>query len=444
MDRKKSLIQLSVVLLIILIVAVAIKIVNRPPKLEDWSDTNYGDIVVTPSDEDVEVLPENIVDAYGLEYEAYKIPSLGIITFKPIGWEVRCEGEYIYFIAPEENTQSANNAYDYEFSSMLDDDKYSAYKHAEIALCVLESEAINDRYNVSFITEYAMRNLKCHNKRKLAVGKISGQNFARMENKGELIGYYCSPEVNFVIENQPEKGNAWSPYSLFYLLNTNDNTCLFSSIIGPRNSSMQLDEIGKTIAYNTSAYKNTKFDFNTFEKAPMSRIKVGNAEFLMLDSYNENVVSGYYNLSNNPNELTYDCIFYVFSQANADGFASKENLDSFNDTIMSAIWRTTSEAAKDNYHDVSSKNLEMPKYVIEKEESIEIAGKMAKKYTWNVSLPMDANSRQYLDSIMPVTYTSYVIPNGNQTYCFSIKYTLYQKYCAVNFIEKVMQSLILE
>ena len=176
----------------------------------------------------------------------------------------------------------------------------------------------------------------------------------------------------------------------------------------------------------------------------MSRIKVGNAEFLMLDSYNENVVSGYYNLSDNPNELTYDCIFYVFSQANADGFASKENLDSFNDTIMSAIWRTTSEAAKDNYHDVSSKNLEMPKYVIEKEESIEIAGKMAKKYTWNVSLPIDANSRQYLDSIMPVTYTSYVIPNGNQIYCFSIKYTLYQKYCAVNFIEKVMKSLILE
>ena len=60
MDRKKSLIQVSVVLLIILIVAVAIKIVNRPPKLEDWSDTNYGDIVVTPSDEEVEVLPENI------------------------------------------------------------------------------------------------------------------------------------------------------------------------------------------------------------------------------------------------------------------------------------------------------------------------------------------------------------------------------------------------
>lgn len=56
MDRKKSLIQVSVVLLIILIVAVAIKIVNRPPKLEDWSDTNYGDIVVTPSDEEVEVL----------------------------------------------------------------------------------------------------------------------------------------------------------------------------------------------------------------------------------------------------------------------------------------------------------------------------------------------------------------------------------------------------
>ena len=68
-EINKSFVVVFAVLIISFFALLFLNISNKEKEVKGWDDTEYGDFVVSETTEEVEVIPENIFDAYGLEYE---------------------------------------------------------------------------------------------------------------------------------------------------------------------------------------------------------------------------------------------------------------------------------------------------------------------------------------------------------------------------------------
>lgn len=438
----KALIFLGIALIVLVILNI---IKNKEQKVENWSEENFGDIVLTETEEDVEEIPPNIFDAFGLEYEYTKIPSLGFSTYIPVGWEFLYQDDYLYFMSPKDGGDEM--------------------QQVEIAFCVTDVNNIKDKQELLLISEYAQKNLRNHCQNlPFVISTVTNNQYtelydetkpvyivksstsyneyleepidAKVYEKGyHLIGYYCNPLCQFVYEDNPIKSN-WSPYAAFYQLNTNKTTTLFASIVGPRMYELQIEEIGKTIAYNTNEYENTKFDFNTFEKTKFKKRTIGDMFYRIKDEEDvEEETSNLYNLSTNPKSLGYNCRLSI----KQDRLKVDLN-DYFTEEIMTSLWLSSNEFANQEYTEFHRKeSLTKPTYNILTKDTVQMFNKNCMKITWNVDMELSSNSRKYVNSIMPTLFNTYLIPDGNNVYIYTINYTVYQKYSAQKYIDRVLE-----
>lgn len=432
MDKKKYLKREALSILIILLLIIAgisiYKIVtSEKSNLPEWDSSEFGDIVVTEEDADKEKIPDNITDAYGLEYEYIKIPSVGIYTYKPVQWEILYEDDFFYFLSPE------------------GDDKYP---HMEAAICTVSINNIENTYDRTFAQRYIQKNIENHNTQTLEAMLFLDNQYQRIENGGETFGYYCAPNIEFTVPDQPEKGG-WNPYSVIYMLNIDYDTATFLCFTGPKNYTMELDEVAKTMAYNTGKYENTDFDFSDFLKTRMKKTKEGNISYLTRDKEFDSgnklgrsvMTFAYgdetqYMLSDDITSLAFNCKFYAGMDYLESGI-DKYDLNGF----METMFLKTSSCYMDGREKFADGRLENPKYIIDSIEKINIANKDARKITWRAEMPSDSTGREYVDSIMPKMFTSCLVPDEDTVYIFTISYTKYQKYAALSLFEKITQSI---
>lgn len=444
-EMQKKIIVVMIFLFIALIILVILNIIRyEDNKVVGWTDDNYGDIILSETKEEIEEIPENIFDDYGLEYEYVKIPSLGFSTYIPVGWEYLYQDEYLYFMSPKDGGEDM--------------------QQIEIAFCVTDVNNIKDKNELLFISEYTQKNLRNHCQNlPFIISTISNNDYTELydkskpvyainennryeettetpidtkvyENGYHFIGYYCKPLCQFVYEDNPTKSN-WSPYAVFYQLNTNSNTTLFTAITGPRMYDLQIEEIGKIISDNTSTYENTKFDFNTFEKTKFKKYNIGNMFFRIKDEEDVEIKDSYVaNLSNNPKSLAYNCNVIIKQDRLKD-----ELKNYFTEDIMKSLWLTSNEYSEENNTEFSNKNLTLPTYNIITSEEIQMFNRNCMKITWNIDMSIDENSRKYVNSIMPTQFTTYLIPDGKNIYLYTINYTQYQKYSAQKYIDRILE-----
>ena len=414
-EINKSFVVVFAVLIISFFALLFLNISNKEKEVKGWDDTEYGDIVVSETTEEVEEIPENIFDAYGLEYEYVKIPSWGTYVYIPVGWEPLYQKDFIYFIAP--------------------DDVEGNYQNTEIALCVTDVSNISDKKELLYISDYVQKNIRNHNQDlPFVISTVSNNQYSDIYDVYKLLGYYCSPLSEFIYEDNPIKSH-WSPYTSFYQLNTNKTTSLFEAVVGPRNYSKEIEEIAKTIAYNSGAYKNTQFDYNEFEKVPLKKVQIGDMFFRLKDTDDVKETSSGYNLSSDINSLAFNCKLKIKQEYYAGSLD-----DYFSEDFMKNIWIYSNDVIKDNYTEFTNKRIQSPTYTINDEENVQIFNKDCKKITWSVNMNINSNSRKYVNAIMPAMFTTYIVPgNNNQIYTFTINYTVYQKYSALNYLERTMQ-----
>lgn len=412
-ELNKNLLIVAIFLVIAAIILIILNIISNSKEEINWDDDNYGDIAISDEEEEEkEVFPDNITDAYGLEYEYTKIPAYGFSTYIPVGWEIKYEKDFLYFIAPED----------------------SDYQYTEIAFCTMDLNSIYDKTELMYITDYAQKNIRNHNHDyPFVISTVSNNQYVELKDGDRLIGYYCQPLTEFIWEDEPIKSH-WSPYTVFYQLNTNASTTTFSAVVGPRNNYLQIDEIGKTIAYNTFSYSNTDFDYNEFEKISYEKQTIGNMFFRVKSSDDVVKQGNTYNLSNNPKSLAFNCKLQV-----QQDYLEGELDDYLTDEKMLAMWVNSNDVIKENYTEFNNKNLDNPTFKIESSENVAMFNKNCRKITWRVDLDITASSRKYVNAIMPATFTTYLVPDGNNVYSYTINYTVYQKYSALKYIEKTMQ-----
>lgn len=435
---------------IFLLVAVLIIIILAQPKAEDDWTGEMGDINIVETEEDIETLPGNITDSFGLEYEYTRIASLGFETYVPVGWEVLCEKDYIYFIAPESETD---------------------YKYTEIAFCVSNINSgrhIKDAASLTMLSEYVQNNLRYHSHNiPFVISTISGNVYTelydmdkpkyivRTTDKYEeydtipeyasnmiegyhFIGYYCAPKLVFVHEDDPIRSQV-QPYSVYYQLYMDgQDTTVFAAVNGPLATEERIQEIGKTIAYNTNPYKNTKYDYRgSFEEIKMKRVKIGSLEFATKDmeDIEEQQGTDYYvsKLSSDPENLAYQSYFIVREHRYEENYK-----DIVDDSFMLAEWNISNENVETLIKKYArNKLLQQPVYSTSK-ENVVMMGKEAVKVIWSVDMPYGSDARKYTNAIMPAKFCTYVIPDGENVYTITISYTTYQKYSALNYLEKVL------
>lgn len=414
-EINKSFIFVFIILIIAFFVLLFLNITKNPHNNATWDNTEYGDIVVSETEEEKEVLPENIFDAYGLEYEYTKIPYWGTYVYKPVGWEVLYQKDFIYFIAP--------------------DDVEGNYQNTEIALCVTNVSNIYDKRELIYISDYVQKNIRNHRQDlPFVISTVSNNQYVDLYDGDKLIGYYCTPLCVFIYEDNPIKSN-WSPYTTFYQLNTNNTTSLFLAVVGQRNYEAEIEEIAKTIAYNSGAYKNTQFDYNEFENIPLRKITIGDMFFRLKDTEDVKETNGGYNLSTNISSLAFNCKLRVKQE-----YYTGELEDYFTEDIMKNIWIYSNDVIKDKYTEFNNKVLENPTYTITDDTNVQMFNKDCRKITWSVNMDISSSSRKYVNSIMPAMFTTYVIPgNNHDVYTFTINYTVYQKYSALNYLDRTMQ-----
>lgn len=415
-ELRKSIIFTLIILSIILVVLVIIKMSSSSEESIDWTDSNYGDIVISETEpEPEEILPNNIFDAYGLEYEYTKIPSLGLATYIPIGWEVITQKDFIYFVAP--------------------DDVEGNYKYIEIALCVTDVGNIHDKKELVYISNYINNNIRNHNHDyPFVISTVTENQYVELKDGDELIGYYCKPLVEFIYEDNPYKSH-WSPYTVFYQLNTNPTTTLFAAVVGPRNYIDEIDEIGKTIAYNTEKYSNTQFDFNTYEKFNYAEYTIGKMTYRVKNTPDVSIFDGVYNLSTDPTSLAFNSKLIV-----SQNILRVNNLEEyFTDSVMWSIWIKSNDVIYDNYTKWNNKTITSPTFNIDNIETVQMYNKECKKIDWTINVDISSNARIYSSAIMPARFTTYLVPDSDSVYSFTITYTTYQKYSALKYLEKTMQ-----
>lgn len=414
---KHNLIYVSVMLIIILAGIIGYKFFTREkaPDTDSWNGAEFGDIVVNMEEDEKEEIPDNIFDAYGLEYEYTKIPSFGIYTYKPVCWEILYDNDFFYFISPED-----------------DED----YPHVEIALCTVNIGSINNVYDRTFAQNYVQTNIKNHNTTELAAKLITNNDYIAIKDGGDLFAYYAKPSIEYRRMDDAAKGG-WNPYSVFYMLNVDDDITTFCCVSGPKMLVDNIEEIAKTLAYNTARYENTKFDYNELMNVKMTRRSMDDMTYLVKEKVVETInYDGKYDLSDNISSLAFNVKLVVRQEA-LDG-----DIEDFVDyDFMKSLFSITSPVYHEYESDFSRKGLENPTFSVDSIEKREIAGKDARKVVWRAEIDNDSTGRTRTDSIMPKMFTTYIIHNNKDVYSFTINYTKYQKYAANEYIDKTMETV---
>lgn len=423
---KKNIIGVGIIASVILIIIIGYKFITREkPTSESWTDAEFGDIVVTPEETETEELPENIFDMYNQEYEFTKLASVGVSTYKPVGWDAFYDNEFFYFTAPEGDEN---------------------YPHVEIGICVVDIGSINNTYDRAFAQKYMQENIKNHNTTDLSAELFSNNSYTPVKINNEIIGYYSNPDIEFRREDDVSKGG-WNPYSVVYLMYIDDDIAAFCCVTGPKMCIDRIDEMAKTVAYNTLKYTNTKFDFAQLLNVPMKKTSIGNVTYMVKDlnvessetDFYNGAVTGYggnYMLSTNISSIAYNCRLIV-SMGSFEG-----NLDDYVDrNFMKNTYRSCSQIFQKNETEFERKGLPSPQYKVDSIEAVSIANKDARKVTWHVEVESDSTSRTKVDSIMPKMFTTYVFHDNDTAYSFTVNYTKYQKYAATEYLNKTIETI---
>lgn len=425
-EKIKKEILISMIFFIVLTIGIIIlgHYRNQPVE-EPWLDEEKfkGGIIVSPDNTEKEEIPPNIFDKYGLEYEYIKIPSLGICTYVPVGWEIIFEKDFIYFNSKDEDGE---------------------YKNTEIAFCVMDVENFANRKELLFSSYYIERNLRNHCKADsgqlldlLITTTNNNTNYQAVYDENEkLVAYILNPYVTFADENDPYRANRneYGIHTLFYYINTNSDTMTFCSVVGQKGYKDYIEEIGKTVFENTKKYELTQFDYNEFEKTKLREETVGKMFYRIIDTeYVEKNGTGW-NLSTNIKSLAFNCNLFVFEQ-----YLGDKTLENFLDEdIMENIWIQSNEVAGDYIYTIKEKKYDLPDYRILLKENFQKFNKNCKAITWQVTTEKDSSIRCYVDSIIPAYFTTYLIPDGDMVYVFTINYNKYQKDSALQFMEKIL------
>lgn len=414
--KKNSNTWLIILLITFAIVFIGYKLLTREKGPDKWDDTTeFGDINITEDEEEVEVIPENIVDAFGLEYEFTKMPTYGVSTYKPVGWDVEIEDDFIYFIAPE--------------------DVDGNYKHTEIAFCVISTNSFFDLDEQKYIREYAHTNIKNHNSVKMKASLVSLVDYTTIKKNGEDFGFFASPHVEFRRESDPLKGG-WEPYAQFYIIKTSDTEAVFIGTTGPLNYTMEIEEIAKTLAYNTENYVSNKFDRENYTKFELEKVEYGNMYYSIKKEVADSSNYTFMEIADEFNQHGYRSYFSVISKERNDD----NDVELANNT-MSSLSAIHDPVYANSTKWFARKDIPEVKYNISFSESINMYGVTCKKILWNYNVELNNPSRKYMGGMMPKYFITYIVPSpdGNNYY-FTINFTSYQKMSAESFIEKVMQS----
>jgi len=427
LTRKRIKIQLFISLLFFVAITLGVILLMKYKEKQEespWENKEefVGGIIISTQEEEKEVIPENIFDEYGLEYEFVKIPYWGISTYMPVGWKFTHEKDFLYFTSMDEDGE---------------------YKNAEIALCTMNVENFYNKKDIMRCSYYIERNLRNHcfadngNYVNLIIATCNNNTSYEdiKDEKGNLIGYELNPYVTFADEDDPIfiTRNEYGIHVLFHYLNTNHNYVTFSSVVGQKGYKDQLDAIGRIIKNNTKSYANTKFDDYEFNRTKLQVAEVGNMFYRVIDSEYVERNSDKWTLSTNVKSLAFNSILQVRQQR------ATENIeDVLTEKLMIDLWRNSNEVIKDSYMTITEKDLEIPYVRKIVTEDVSLFNKRCKIITWTVDAEINSTIRHYVNAIMPATFTTYIIPDKDNVYLFTINYTHFQKSSALEFMKKMM------
>lgn len=445
----KKLITGVIVMLVLIGIILAARVVrlSGEKKKMQWQDGSgeLGTITEDYEQGDAADVREDIVDAYGNEYSYTKIPSMGIATYIPKGWEFYGDGRYIYVSAPDD----------------------SEMKYTEIAICTnnLEDKDLSSKGSITGAVDYVLNSLKYHTHElelnlsltsdnsltadydyttEVFITKDNGDYKEYTENpedasvvsKGpRLVGYRSSPNLTFVDPNNVFTHT--SPYAVLYFCKVgNSNQTAFFSVIGPRNYELKLEEMATTIGYNVVEYVSDSKDYNSvFTNVNLEKETIGDLFFFYKeddDTEKEKSVNSVFvnTISKDPLSLGYGCKTSLV-------YKNGVNIeDTLTEDDMMMIWGMD-DGIYEGYSKALSGNIMKPDFDKREVKRVDIANKETRVVEWNMNAKYIHNGRNYFHPNLPRQYYTYLIPSDKGTYIYTISYQTYQKYAARQYMDKV-------
>lgn len=457
-NKKEQTFQVKVAATIAIILIIAILAGIFIPKLLTFKEGTTGvkDNLALPEAkvEATEPAPKEYTDKYGVQYLETSLPSLGISTFLPKGW----------------NTSSNSTNGIIYINGKIDVDGKQRY--LEVALMPTTIDAINTDALTKAFDSILKEQFKYHNGNsvfKVLNYKVNSSSDVYDKNQQVWVDtseitdysfYTTQPEDMTLIERQDKYLGVYQnislnmcgdgttsssmssakPYGAFYYTYSDNKKALGVSCLGATSYSLQTEEIAKTITYNIRNINSSKKYQMMLLNTPK---RIGNLVYYISDDFADSAAGSgkiLYRFSDNFNKPEYGIELMVYKTTyNPDttNYMSLENSDVINSVFNSYHQfklniDVTKEENKVIASEISSKTLNIDKQI-------------CNQYNYYLDLKYDnKNITRQINTDFPVTNTITFIKdpiNSNTLYAVNIRYTDNNKELALKYYDSFISKL---